>query len=531
LLHTWSLAVEEQYYVLFPIFLILAWRFGKNRVFWMIVVIAAISLMISEWGWRNKATANFYLAPTRAWELFAGSIAAFIVQKHDVQENNFLALFGLAAIIFSIFGYDESTPFPSVYALVPVLGVVLLILYASKDTLVGKLLSAKAFVGIGLISYSAYLWHQPLFAFARIRSIEPVSIDITILLIVVTLSLAFLSWNYVEKPFRKASNFQRKTVFVSSLIGCLLFISAGFFGHTSNGFKERYSSYELYEAAFPLRENGFCFLSFKRNGLFERNGLRSSESIAACDLANGHLGPKGLIIGDSFAAQYEPFWKLLAEDLKFNLTSVTTNSCFPTSRLQFRINASDESLKQCKNNRKFLKDNLADFDFFVIGAAWGDYYEDNFVSEVKHLVEELEGKLLIIMAAPKYLALDNVAIYNSKKVVRGFTGAFRSAPSKLDLNMKLANKKLELLAAKDANVTFISRDMLFGRETEASYEWMPNGLPYHYDRRHISIIGSNQTFQNIRNSNSFISLLKAINKSGNNSVKSEPNCMIRKCSK
>jgi peptidoglycan/LPS O-acetylase OafA/YrhL len=71
LLHTWSLAVEEQYYLLFPIFLILAWRFGKNRVFWMIVLMAAISLLLSEWGWRNQTTANFYLAPTRAWELFA----------------------------------------------------------------------------------------------------------------------------------------------------------------------------------------------------------------------------------------------------------------------------------------------------------------------------------------------------------------------------------------------------------------------------------------------------------------------------
>ena len=79
----------------------------------MIVVMASISLLLSEWGWRNKATANFYLAPTRAWELFAGSIAAFIVQKNGVRKNNILALLGLAAIIFSIFFYDENTPFPS----------------------------------------------------------------------------------------------------------------------------------------------------------------------------------------------------------------------------------------------------------------------------------------------------------------------------------------------------------------------------------------------------------------------------------
>ena len=72
LLHTWSLAVEEQYYLLFPIFLLLAWRFGRNKVFWSVVGIAAISLILSEWGWRNKPDANFYLAPTRAWELFAG---------------------------------------------------------------------------------------------------------------------------------------------------------------------------------------------------------------------------------------------------------------------------------------------------------------------------------------------------------------------------------------------------------------------------------------------------------------------------
>jgi peptidoglycan/LPS O-acetylase OafA/YrhL len=159
LLHTWSLAVEEQYYVLFPIFLILAWRCGKNKVFWLICLMAAISLLLSEWGWRNKASANFYLSPTRAWELFAGSIAAFIVQKNGVQKNNFLALVGLSAIVFSIFYYDDSTPFPSAYALLPVLGVVMVFLYADKETLAAKLLSTRVFVGIGLISYSAYLWH------------------------------------------------------------------------------------------------------------------------------------------------------------------------------------------------------------------------------------------------------------------------------------------------------------------------------------------------------------------------------------
>jgi len=236
LLHTWSLAVEEQYYVLFPIFLILAWRFGKNRVFWMIVVMAAISLLLSEWGWRNKATANFYLAPTRAWELFSGSIAAFIVQKNGVQKSNILALLGLLAIIFSMFAFDESTPFPSVYALVPVLGVVLLVLYGDKETFAAKLLSTKVFVGIGLISYSAYLWHQPLFAFARIRLLEHPSTALMAALSVTSIALASFSWRYVEKPFRASSNVNQKLIFSSSLVGLIIFSMFGFVGDKTNGF-------------------------------------------------------------------------------------------------------------------------------------------------------------------------------------------------------------------------------------------------------------------------------------------------------
>jgi peptidoglycan/LPS O-acetylase OafA/YrhL len=240
LLHTWSLAVEEQYYVLFPIFLILAWRFGKNRVFWMIVVMAAISLMLSEWGWRNQATANFYLAPTRAWELFAGSIAAFIVQKQGVQKNNLLALIGLAAIIFSIFFYDETTPFPSVYALVPVLGVVLLVLYADKETIAARLLSTRGFVGIGLISYSAYLWHQPLFAFARIRSFEHPSLLLMSLLSLTSLVLAYFSWRYVEKPFRNRNQLSRLQILLPSALLLVSFSIVGLIGHLNKGFPNRF---------------------------------------------------------------------------------------------------------------------------------------------------------------------------------------------------------------------------------------------------------------------------------------------------
>lgn len=203
LLHTWSLAVEEQYYVLFPIFLLLAWRFGRRSVFWSICAIAALSLAASEWSWRNAPSANFYLAPTRAWELLAGSICAFLLSGREPRASNALSLAVLGLIVFAIFYFDDSTPFPSVYALAPVLGTALIILFGGSGSWAARLLSTRSFVGIGLISYSAYLWHQPLFAFARIRSVLEPSPELMMALAALSLVLAYFSWRYVETPFRK----------------------------------------------------------------------------------------------------------------------------------------------------------------------------------------------------------------------------------------------------------------------------------------------------------------------------------------
>ncbi|MDC1242499.1 acyltransferase [Amylibacter sp.] len=298
LLHTWSLAVEEQYYVLFPIFLFLAWRFGKNRVFWMIVVMAVFSLLLSEWGWRNKANANFYLAPTRAWELLAGSIAAFIVQKQGVRRNNYLAFLGLAAIIFSIFAYDESILFPSVYALVPVLGVVLLVLYADKETMAAKILSTKLFVGIGLISYSAYLLHQPLFAFARLRLFEHPSLAVMTMLSTASLVLAYISWRFIEKPFRNRILISKRFIFIISLSGLTLFVSVGLIGHFKKGLPNRLPS-QITTALKPLdfeRDNES--LRLEGNGCMVSSPI-PKQPISECGVNQQDNKSEILLIGDS----------------------------------------------------------------------------------------------------------------------------------------------------------------------------------------------------------------------------------------
>ena len=247
LLHTWSLAVEEQYYVLYPLFLMQIWNFRKDWILGSFIVIAAISLATAQWGAYNKPIPTFYLLPTRGWELAIGAGIAyyFLYRKQTVRTllshksvNEALGLLGLLMISYAVYVFDKGTPFPSLYALVPTVGTGLIILFSSSQTMVGRLLSIKPLVAVGLISYGAYLWHWPLLVFARHLSItEPSELTFAILALL-TFPLAYLSWRYIEKPFRTKSISSRKTIFTLSFIGSVLFITVGLAGHFSNGFED-----------------------------------------------------------------------------------------------------------------------------------------------------------------------------------------------------------------------------------------------------------------------------------------------------
>jgi len=363
LLHTWSLAVEEQYYVLFPVFLILAWRFGKNRVFWMIVVMAAISLLLSEWGWRYSATANFFLAPTRVWELFAGSIAAFIVHKHGIQNSNILSVIGLTAIIFSIFFYDETTPFPSVYALVPVLGVVLLVLYAGKETLAAKLLSTKGFVGIGLISYSAYLWHQPLFAFARIRSMENPATLFMLALSLLSILLAYFSWSYIEKPFRQRKRIKKRGVVVFSAVALFGFFLFGYNVHINEGYKERFNiSNSVYTSLSRSERERECYGYTQQSNWFCSIGLVSSQKNI-------------FVYGDSHALSFLPAIDNALSQINKGGIFTHVSGCTPLLGIHALRN--DQRNSNCNEfNRRvfnYIKENPV--DTLILVARW-TYYTD-----------------------------------------------------------------------------------------------------------------------------------------------------------
>ncbi|MEP7221491.1 MAG: acyltransferase family protein [Novosphingobium sp.] len=298
LLHTWSLAVEEQYYLFFPIGLWAFWRFGRARVFVGVVLLALISLGVSEWASRHAPSANFYLATSRAWELLAGSICAFLSRGNQPRPNDVLSLAGLGMVMLAIFAFDDSTPFPGLYALVPVVGTCLIILYGGSGSMVSRLLGAAPFVGIGLISYSAYLWHQPLFAFARLRSLSTPSQGLMLGLAALSLVLAWASWRYIERPFRRAGAgllASRRQVFVAGAAVGAVFVGIGLAGYLANGVPSRMDARVL-----AIQSVNASVLESQVWPCWDK--LRANATIGdTCRLGDPAKAPSFAIVGDSHA--------------------------------------------------------------------------------------------------------------------------------------------------------------------------------------------------------------------------------------
>lgn len=299
MLHTWSLAVEEQFYVLFPIVIALLWRFGRTVLIGVIVLTAIVSLALAQYGSENFATANFYLPHTRAWELLAGSLCAFLLSNRHYS-SNVLSLGGLALILFSIFFYDAATPFPSLFALVPVAGAAIIILFARERTLVARLLSTGPMVGIGLISYSLYLWHQPMLAFARLRSSLEPSLWTMLLICAACVPLAYCSWRFVEAPFRKGGGLtlfdSRSRIFAAAAMSMALLIGVGLFARTDDGLQSRLPPVAL--TALSQQKNHDPIMD---ECLFDKGEATLPHPVRKC-LTPQSASSQTILIGDSHGA-------------------------------------------------------------------------------------------------------------------------------------------------------------------------------------------------------------------------------------
>lgn len=328
LLHTWSLALEEQFYVLFPLFLMLTWRLGKRWILILLGIVGVASLSMAQWASFAKPAMAFYLLPTRGWELLIGAFAAFYLSKNNRVDFSrsvceVAGLLGLALILFSVFFYSKATPFPGLYALVPTVGTVLIILFAKQQTTVGKIVGNKAFVGIGLLSYSAYLWHQPFFSMLKHSSLEVTKSEY-VALIILTFILAYFTWRYVEKPFREKQRFNQTKIFVLSALIMTFFIVFGYFGHRSNGFEDRAHMLVFKDLSYNTSTFGYI----QCENFLDKN----EPKLNYCHGINKL--PNALVVGDSHAD--DKFYGIEKSIKAYNWRLIGNSSCPPILGVRFK---------------------------------------------------------------------------------------------------------------------------------------------------------------------------------------------------
>lgn len=482
LLHTWSLAVEEQFYLVFPWVLLLIRRSFWVLILTLLVVLAALSLVLSEWGWRNEPDANFFFTFSRFWELLAGAIAAVIAKHAMPKENGVLAILGLALILGSMVVFDETTPVPSLYALVPVLGSFLVLLFGQSGTFVARFLSLRWMVGIGLVSYSAYLWHYPLFAFAHVAYPNGVHPGLMFALLILTLAMAALTWVCVEQPFRRPTarllNRRGSLFAVSGAIGAVLF-SFGLVGNLNDGFVSRFYTpqqqaliEEMKQSHPPESSDVDCILS------------RDAAKLTA--LADGcvEAGREVLIWGDSHS-----------EALSIGLRQITSLSQFSAAACAPVLSYTDKRLPACMHQNATLLEVVSRTapTYVILHANWLRY---NFI-ELSGFGDTLD-------------AIKGVAPDVKIVVIGGTPQWFPNLPAHLvDLNdplmtsLRLRTKSLEALRLHDTyireeaelrGVKFISLlDALCDSET--CLATVPNSkqtgfAPLIFDADHLTRAGS-----------------------------------------
>ncbi|MCC1491378.1 acyltransferase family protein [Cognatishimia sp. F0-27] len=292
LLHTWSLAVEEQFYILLPLTILLLKR-SRRLLLWALITAWGLSLAASILATPSHPMAAFYLFPFRAWELLSGVLLAIWGFETRRRWHGYAALswLGLGLVAVSILFIPAGPQFPGVLAILPVLGTVLLIANGTGPNPVNRLLCHPWAVMIGLLSYSLYLWHWPIYVFGaylRGGALDPVSAAV---LIALSLALAWLSWRFVETPVRRARSLSARRVFVSTGLASAAALMAGAVMFTRDGLPGRFGP----EARVHIAASGDFLQDFSRCRIAETAPL---DGLEICPI--GPDGPPQVLIwGDS----------------------------------------------------------------------------------------------------------------------------------------------------------------------------------------------------------------------------------------
>jgi peptidoglycan/LPS O-acetylase OafA/YrhL len=325
LLHTWSLAVEEQYYIFAPLAMYVVFRYLKKRWILFFLPLLLASLGASAYATIVAPTANFFLLPTRAWELLIGALLALAPPPamRSKYAHDIFAAAGLAMIAFAVFTFSRETAFPGLNALYPCLGAAIII-YANRNrtTFVGKMLSLRPVVGIGKISYSLYLVHWPVIVFFYFKTLASPTPAQTLPIAAISIILAGLSWKFVEQPFR---HLEGKRMQQRLLAGGVAVIAAfcfiGWIGLNAEGFPSRFPHFAEQKLEGKETWNqGTCF--------FEGTPDPKQWDYDKCEIVRGK-NRTALLWGDSFVAQYVPGIVQNRDNIPYNVIQYTAAGCPP----------------------------------------------------------------------------------------------------------------------------------------------------------------------------------------------------------
>lgn len=378
LLHTWSLAVEEQFYLIVPFLLWRMFRFAALRTRAAVISILsvgfALSFAVSLYTTHNHGKAAFYLLPPRAWELLLGSLIAFFPYPQRCLRHRSLrevaSLTGLALIFIPIFFYTRSTPFPGLAALPPCLGAALVIWVngpIDAPTAVARLISIRPLVFIGLISYSLYLWHWPLLAFSKYLAIAPLSEGHRAVLVGLGFLFAILSWRYVETPFRtRTLGATRKSVFAFAGTGLVLVLASGLLCIAMKGFPQRFPS-EAQKLADAKLDMTFI------NNLTSED-IRSKKLVPIGTM-NSNLQPTVLVWGDSHAMAALPAIDAFLKEKGIAGQAATRSSTVPVLDWAITAEGLDKS-STVYNDYVFSYIESQKFSDVILTARW-DLYTGN----------------------------------------------------------------------------------------------------------------------------------------------------------
>jgi peptidoglycan/LPS O-acetylase OafA/YrhL len=493
LLHTWSLAVEEQFYLIMPLFLVVAFNLSapRGRLLLPIVILSMFgSLAASIYGVAVFPGATFYFLPSRAWELLIGSIlalipAGWILSNRLARET--LTYAGLACIVAPCVFYTKDTPFPGLAALVPCAGTAAIIWANTIGssgmslTSAGALLAWRPLVFLGLISYSLYLWHWPLLVLSNYWSLGPLSLSSRLGLLVLALLLAMLSWRFVETPIRRRAIFPARSSLFSFAVLFLLTVFA-------------LASFVIFTLGYPFRLPNQALLYAQAERDQARHYNRKTKDIKSDALPYfGAVGesPSVLLWGDSQAYCFLPAFDVLGKDMNFSGVAVTHGARAPLLGGFIRDDfGRGEDLPQWG---RAVVDYVAAHrikDIFL-ACLWEGYVDkydrDRFTGafiETVRALNDAGSKVWVVLQTPSHDA--PVA----KRLVRSTlfgadNGSWQRSP---DEHLRRTQVMLEIeRLSKGLNVRFLDPAPLFYDPLTGRYRVEKDGKALYYDEVHITI--------------------------------------------